>query len=55
MCPLFKKKDNHAKRHPTCSPHPWGDDSGGELKEMSGSSKEINVIIVSSNSSGDRT
>ncbi len=55
MCPSFKKKDNHAKRHPTCLPHPWGDDSGGGLREMSGGSKEIDVITVSCNSSGERT
>ncbi len=55
MCPSFQKKDNHAKRHPTCLPHPWGDDSGGELKEMSGGLKEGDVFIVLCSSSGERT
>ena len=55
MCPSFKKKDNPAKRHPTHSMHPWGEDLRWGIGEMSGGLKEINVIIVSCNSSWEKT
>ncbi len=54
MCPSCKKDNNHAKRHPTCSPHPWGDDSVGEIKEMSGVFEGGRCFIVLCSSSGER-
>ena len=37
------------------STHPWGEDWSWEIREMSDSSKEIDFILVSCNSSWEKT